>query len=100
MLAEQEGLSDFMDKKLNKNHIFSVEETTVSKYEQISSDYPLQIPKVAVGEPTFVNPNSYKTSTKVLRKIIKEAGIELYGSTQRKWIIMVYDGLLLKFQHY
>ena len=62
-----------------------LEETAVGKYEQI--------PSKTLGEPTFVNPNSYETCTEILRKIGKEAGIERCGGTQRKallWYVMVY----------
>ena len=72
------------------------EETTVGEYEQIQSNHPSEIPKVTVGELTFVNPNSYKSWTQVLRKIGKETGIERYSGTQRKWIIVVCDGLPFK----
>ena len=81
----------------DKKKVYKVlEETAVCKYEQVPSDHPSEIPKVTVGEPTFVSPNRYKTCTEILRKIGKEAGIERCGCTQRKWIIVVCDGLPFK----
>ena len=63
------------------------------RYEQIDHNHLKKIPPVTVGEPTFVNPNSFRTRTEVLRKIGREAGIERHGGTKGRWIIVECDGL-------
>ena len=41
----------------------------------------------------FVNPCSYEAVTIVLRKIGVESGISQYGTGDRKWVIVVCDGV-------
>ena len=68
-------------------------EESQGRYEQIPSNYPNEIPQVKVGEPTFLNPNSYENCREILRKIGVEAGIERYGGKKRQWVIIECDGL-------
>ena len=63
------------------------------RYEQIPSNHPNEILQVKVGEPTFLNPSSYKNCIEVLRKIREEAGIERYDGKKRQWVIIECDGL-------
>ena len=84
-------------KKLQKK----ITEESNGRYEQIQSNHPTQIQEVTVGEPTFVNPNSYQTCTEVLRKFGSEAGIERYGGKKWQWVIIECDGLPFRlFQHH
>ena len=76
-------------KKLQKK----ITEESNGRYEQIQLNHPIQILEVTVGEPTFVNPNSYQKCTEVLKKIGRKAGIERYGGKKRQWVIIECDGL-------
>ena len=46
-----------------------------------------------VGEPDFVNPNSFATITEVLQNIGHRAGIKHYGGGKREWLFVECDGL-------
>ena len=84
-------------KKLQKK----ITEESNGRYEQIQSNHPTQTQEVTVGEPTFVNPNSYQTCTEVLRKFGSEAGIERCGGKKWQWVIIECDGLPFRlFQHH
>ena len=71
-------------------------EESQGRYEQIPSNHPNEIPQVKVGEPTFLNPNSYENCREILRKIGVEAGIECYGGKKQQWVIIECDGLLFQ----
>ena len=71
----------------------------IERYGQIPATIPNSIPKPIIGEPTFVDPNSYVTCTKVLRKIGTEAGIIFYGTGKREWLVIVCDGLPFRLCH-
>ena len=46
-----------------------------------------------VGEPDFVNPNSFVTIIEVLQNIGLRAGIKHYGGGKREWLFVECDGL-------
>jgi hypothetical protein len=50
-------------------------------------------PPISLMEPVFVNPNSFKSITEILRFIGKKAGIKQYGGNLREWITIICDGL-------
>ena len=52
-----------------------------------------QIPTVSVQQPVEVNPCSYEAVRVVLRAIGEMAGIDVYNTGKRKWIIVVCDGV-------
>ena len=63
------------------------------RYTHVPSNHPDDPPLVRISDPLFVNPNSYQNLTLLLRKLGKDAGVESYGGTQRKWLIVCCDGL-------
>lgn len=48
---------------------------------------------ISLIDPVFVNPNSLQTLALVLRHIGKEAGLKIYGGTEREWTSVACDGL-------
>ena len=69
------------------------------RYGQIPSKHSAEISEIKVGEPTFVDPNSFTTCSQILRKIGTEAGIERYGTGKHQWVIICCDGLPFRFCH-
>ena len=47
--------------------------------------------KVIVGEPDFVNPNSFQSVSQILHNIGERAGISRYGGEQREWLFIECD---------
>lgn len=76
-----------------------VDNSIRERYGQIASNHPAEIPEIKVGEPSFVDPNSFVTCAQILRKIGTEAGIERYGRGERQWIIICCDGLPFRLCH-
>ena len=46
-----------------------------------------------VGEPDFVNPNSFHTIIKIIQNIGVRAGVKQYGGQSREWLFVECDGL-------
>ena len=49
--------------------------------------------KCTVGEPDFVNPNSFQSIIQVIQNIGVRAGITQYGGNSREWLLIECDGL-------
>ena len=71
-----------------------VGEIISNPYESYSS-IPSASPDIEcrVGEPDFVNPNSYRSIIQVIQNIRVRAGIKQYGGDKRNWLIIECDGL-------
>ena len=69
-------------------------EETFDPYESFS-EYTSNLPEVhcQVGEPDFVNPNSYDNIIQVVQAIGTRAGVKQYGGGKREWLLMECDGL-------
>ena len=65
-------------------------------YDHIASSHQEQPPAVILGDPIFVNPNSYETVSKVLQNIGSECGVQRYvqdpEKVERQWLLVVGDG--------
>ena len=46
-----------------------------------------------VGEPDFINPNSFKNLIQIIQNIGVRAGIKQYGGSAREWVFIECDGL-------
>ena len=81
-----------------KNAAKTAEPVTQNGASSFKEKVTLKPNEVSVkpGEPEFVNPNSYETISKVMRKMGNKAGVERYGGNDRHWIFLECDGLPYK----
>ena len=63
-----------------------------TEYSDFEDKHTFQ-PPLHVHEPVFVNPCSYSAVAVVLRKIGSASGIKQYGTGDRKWTVVICDGV-------
>ncbi len=63
------------------------------RYDHIPSNHKQTAPNISLGDPVFLNPDSYANLTLVLRNIGINAGLHRYGGNLRYWVIVCCDGL-------
>ena len=69
-------------------------EITINAYDSFS-DMPIISQNISctIGEPDFINPNSYRTITQVVQNIGVRAGLRQYDGNAREWLLVECDGL-------
>lgn len=76
--------------------INTVHEEVIVEWAHVTSNHSPNGVKISVSDPVFVNPNSVKTVTEVLRRVGHTACITRYGFTgnnSREWLSVTMDGL-------
>lgn len=74
----------------------TVHEEFVVEWSHVPSNHGPNAVKISVSDPVFVNPNSQKAVTEVLRRVGHTACVTRYGfngAGSREWISVTMDGL-------
>lgn len=83
------------DQAINQE-IKTVHEDALVEWEHVTCNHAPSGVKISVSDPVFVNPNSVKTVTEVLRRVGHTAHVTRYGfcgESSREWISVTMDGL-------
>ena len=89
-------VQDGTEEQAINQEIKTVHEDALVEWGHVTSNHAANGVKISVSDPVFVNPNSVKTVTEVLRRVGYTACVTRYGfcgESSREWISVTMDGL-------